>query len=87
MIMNSFHKARFAILRKKIQRNPYLGKDNPDGTYDYKESIYSIRYRIIKIKPDKESIEWVSQKRRLDGYEKLEEKIKYNFSKFWRYQG
>jgi len=87
MIMDSFHKARFAILRKKIQRNPYLGKDNPDGAYDYKEGIYSLRYRIIKTRSNKESIEWVSQKRRLDGYEKLEEKIKYNFSKFWRYQG
>lgn len=43
-----YHKIRFAILKKKIKKNPYIGEEDVDETYEYKQGSYSIRYRIVE---------------------------------------
>lgn len=87
MITHLYHNIRFAILKKKIKRNPYIGKEEIDGTYDYKQGNYGIRYRILKGPQAKESIEWISLRRRISTYEEGIRKIGKSFFKFWHYQG
>lgn len=81
-----YHKIRFAILRKRIKKNPYVGEEDTGGAYIYEEGGYSISYRIIKLPEDKLYIEWISHKRRLSAYEERIKRIKQNFLDFWHYQ-
>lgn len=78
---------RFALLKKKIKKNPYLGKEDIGGVYAYKEGGYAIKYRVLKEAPGKESVEWISEKCRLSPYEETIRKVKNNASNFWHYQG
>lgn len=87
MITHIYHKIRFAILKKKIKKNPYTGKEDIDGTYDYKQGNYSIRYRIVKLPQGKETIRWISQRRRLSAYEEGTKRLKQRLFQFWHYQG
>jgi hypothetical protein len=87
MIFHLYHKVRFAILKKKIKKNPHIGQENIDGTYDYKQGSYGIRYCIAKEASAKESIQWVSRRRHLSAYEQNIKGIKRSFFKFWHYQG
>ena len=82
-----FHKLRFVILRGKIKNNPYIGKKDSDGNYYYNEGDYGIRYRIIKGLTDKESIDWISFRRRIEVYEGGIEKAGKFFLKLYHYQG
>lgn len=85
MINRLFHRIRFTILKKRIEKNPYIGERDFDGTYLYKKGDYSIRYRIRNIE-GKESIEWISEKRRLSPYEEKMRRIRERFFDFWCYQ-
>lgn len=87
MIMHLYHKVRFAILKKKIKKNPHIGRENIDGTYDYKQGSYGIRYYITKEASGRESIQWVSRRYRLSAYEQGIKGIKGSLFKFWHYQG
>lgn len=77
---------RFALLKKKIRNNPYIGEADIDGTYLYRQGGYSIRYRVIKLADGQTGIEWVSLKRRLGAYEERARKLKEGFFEFWHYQ-
>ena len=77
---------RFAILKKRIKNNPYIGKEDTGATYVYKKGDYSIRYRIIKLPQGQIGVEWVSQKRRYSAYEEKAKRIKKGFFDFWHYQ-
>jgi hypothetical protein len=81
-----FHKIRFVLFKKRIKKNPYIGKEDVDGTYLYEQGIYSIRYRIEKQPEGKESVEWICEKRRLSAYEEKIRRIKQGFFDLWRYQ-
>lgn len=86
MIHHLFYRIRFATLKRKIRKNPYLGKEDIDGTYEYKRGSYHIRYRLVK-KPDGQTdIKWVSLKRRLNRYEIWINRVKEGFFDFWHYQ-
>ena len=87
MFMHIFQKIRFAILKKRIKKNPFIGKEETNGLYDYRQGGYSISYRIIKENSGKKSIEWISLRRRLGSYEKGRRKISKTLFNFWRYQG
>jgi len=87
MIMHLYHNIRFAILKRKIKKNPYIGKEAFDGTYNYEQGSYDIRYRIIKGTTGKESIDWISQRRRLGTYEERIKRLRKVFFNFWHYQG
>ena len=39
MIMDLFHRARFAILKKKIKKNPFIGKENVAGLHGGHEQL------------------------------------------------
>lgn len=80
------HGIRFAILKKRIKNNPYIGKEDSDGTHVYKKGHYSIRYRIINLPEGKVGVEWVSQKRRYSAYEEKVRRIKKGLFDFWYYQ-
>lgn len=82
-----FHRIRFVILKKKIEKNPHLGNKDIDGTYDYKQGNYRIKYRIIKQPQGQESIEWISERRRLSAYEERIKRIRQSLFNFWHYQG
>lgn len=85
-IFHLYHKISFAILRKKIKKNPYAGQETDDGTYLYTKDSYSISYRIIKLPEDKLCVEWISHRRRLSAYEERIKRIKKGFLDFWHYQ-
>jgi len=87
MLIYLFQKIRFVTLEHKIKKNPYIGKEDSDGTYNYKQGSYSIRYRIVKQGQGKESVEWISQRRRLSAYGEGLKRIKHRFFKFRHYQG
>lgn len=87
MIIHIYHKIRFAILKQKIKNNPYIGQEEVDGIYLYKQGKYGLRYRIIKSTRGRESIEWVSCKRCLSTYEEGIKSISKVFFNFWHYQG
>jgi hypothetical protein len=87
MILHLFHKIRFAVLKRRIEKNHCLGKENVDGSYDYKQGSYDIRYRIIKQISGEESIEWISQRRRLTPSEQGKRRIGKSLFNFWHYQG
>lgn len=86
MITNIFHKIRFAILKRKIKKNPYIGKEDSDGTYLYKEGDYNIRYRIVKLPDGQLGVDWIFLKRRLTNYEERIRRTKNKFFDFWHYQ-
>jgi len=85
-ITHLYHEIKFAILRKRIKRNPYIGEDAGDGAYLYTKGIYSINYRISKLADGRISVEWVSHKRRLRPYEGKIRRAKKGFHDFWIYQ-
>lgn len=85
-ITHLYHKIKFAILRRRIKKNPYIGQEESDGTYLCKKGGYSINYRIIKLSGGQVQVEWVSHKRRLGTYEERIRKIKKRFLDFWHYQ-
>ena len=87
MILHLFHKIRFAVLKRRIEKNHCLGKENVDGSYDYKQGSYDIRYRIIKQISGEESIEWILERRRLTPSEGGKSRIGKAFFNFWHYQG
>jgi len=85
MILHLFHKIRFAILKQRIKNNPYLGKEDIDGTYGYKQGSYEVKYRIVKLpQQGKESLQWISERRRLSAHGG---NIKRGLFNFWHYQG
>lgn len=86
MVTHLFYKIRFAVLKKKIKSNPYIGEADIDGTYLYRQDGYSIRYRIIKLPSGKTDIEWLSLKRRFSAYEEMTRKLRKEFFDFWHYQ-
>jgi hypothetical protein len=86
MITHLLHRIKFTILEKRIKRNPYIGKEDSDGTYLYEDNGYSIRYRIIKVSGGPQTIEWASQKRRLSPWELKIKKTRKWFFEFWHYQ-
>jgi hypothetical protein len=86
MITHLFHILKFKSLRKKIKKNPSLGKLDTDAAYLYREGLYALKYRIVKNALGKENVEWVSQKRYLNSFEEWIRKISKNFFKFWHYQ-
>lgn len=85
-ITHLYHEIKFAILRRRIKKNPYIGKEDSGGTYLYENDGYSINYRIIKLSRGKVQIEWVRHKRRLSAYEGKLRRIKNGFFDFWHYQ-
>lgn len=85
-MLHVLHEFRFARLKRKIEKNPYIGEKETDGTYLYKEGIYRLRYRIDEAK-DKKAIRWLELKRRLSSHESVAEPHKRLFVKFWHYQG
>jgi len=85
-ITHLYHKIRFAILRKRIKKNPYIGQEESHGIYLYKKDGYSINYRIIKLPGGEVQIEWVSHRRRLNAYEERIRRIKQGLLDFWHYQ-
>lgn len=80
------HKIIFAILRKRIKKNPYIGQEASGETYLYEQDGYSINYRIIKLSGGKLRIEWISHKRRLGAYEEKIRRTRQKFLDFWYYQ-
>lgn len=87
MISHLYHKIKFVILERKINKNPHIGKEDVYGIYDYKEGPYGVRYRIVKLPQGIESIQWVSERRHLSAYEEREKRIRHRLFRFWRYQG
>lgn len=85
-ITHLYHEIVFAVLRRKIKKDPYIGEEAGDGTYLYTKGIYSINYRIAKLTDGRVSIEWVSHKRRLRPYEEKIKRTKKGFFDFWIYQ-
>lgn len=85
-ITHPYHKIIFAILRKRIKNNPYVGQEASDETYLYGQDGYSINYRIIKLSGGKVRIEWISHKCRLGAYEGKIKRIRQKFLDFWYYQ-
>lgn len=86
MITHLFHILKFKSLRKKIKKNPSLGKLDTDVAYLYREGLYAVKYRIVKDTSGKENVEWISQKRHLNSFEERIRRISKNFFKFWHYQ-
>lgn len=84
-----FHKLKIAQLKRKIERNPFLGERDLDGTYLYKEGAYRLQYIVIESEQlkGKRSIEWLQIKRRLSPSEERLRGKKRPFAKFWHYQG
>ncbi len=85
-ITHLYHKIRFAILRRRIKKNPYIGQEESGGTYLYKKDGYSISYRIIKLSDGRVEIEWVSHKRRISAHEEKIKRLRQGFLDFWHYQ-
>lgn len=85
-VIHLYYKIIFAILRKRIKKNPYIGQEEPDGAYLYKKYGYSINYRITKLSDGRVRIEWVSHKRRLGAYEENIRRTRKGFLDFWHYQ-
>lgn len=81
-----FHKIKFAVLKKRIKNNPYIGIKDNSGVYAYKQGSYEIRYRIIKNPLGKEDIEWISDRRRLSRREEKNLRIKRNIDNFFIYR-
>jgi hypothetical protein len=86
-INHLLYKIRFALLKKRIKKNPYLGKEDIGGDYLYKQGDSSIRYRIIHLPGGKNSIEWVSEKLRMRSRHADTKGIKKTLFKFRHYQG
>lgn len=76
----------FAILRKRIKKNPYIGQEESGGAYLYKKDGYSINYRITKLSDGRVRIKWLSHKRRLGAYEEKIRVTRKGFFDFWHYQ-
>jgi len=81
-----YHKIIFAILRRSIKNNPYIGEDDGSGIYSYTKGDYSICYRVSGREAGKICIEWISHKRRISGYGRKVRKIRKGFIDFWLYQ-
>ena len=86
MITRLLHILKFKSLRKKIKKNPALGKLDTDTVYLYREGLYVLKYRIMKDALGKEDVEWISQKRYLNSFEEWIKRISKNFFKFCHYQ-
>lgn len=87
MITHIFNGIRFKALRQKIRKNPYSGYMNIDGTYNYQEGSYGVKYRVTKLPSGKEAIEWVSERRRIRVHKRGTKGLGNSILKFWRYQG
>ena len=87
MIMHLYHNIGFAILKRKIKKNPCIGKEAFDGVYNYEQGSYGIRYRITKETSGKESIEWILERRRLTPSEEGKRRMGKALFNFWHYQG
>jgi hypothetical protein len=81
-----YYKIKFAILRSKIQGNPYIGQVQPDGNYIYKKGNCSITYRVTKLPEGNFCIDWIDHKCHVGAYERTSRKIKNIFLSFWYYQ-
>lgn len=86
MLVNLFHLLRFKIFKKKIKKNPYLGYKDTEGTYEYREGPYSLKYRIVKGDNGQEKVEWIYLKRRLNRYEISRRKVDRSLFRFRHYQ-
>lgn len=86
MITHLFHTFKFRSLRKKIKKNPSLGKLDIDATYLHREGLYALKYRLVKDASGKVNVEWISQKRYFNTYEEWIRRIRKNFFKLWHYQ-
>lgn len=86
MFIHLFHEKKFAILKKRIKINPYLGQEYTDGTYEYKRGNYRLRYRILNGPANQKYVEWISEKRRLNSYEEAIRKISKSLFNFFCYQ-
>lgn len=84
-----FHKFKVAQLKRRLERNPFLGEKKSDGTYIYKKGGYRLRYRIIGQPQTKDvkNIEWIEIGRRSDRIDEVSKSLEKFQTKFWRYQG
>lgn len=87
MIGHIIHKFKFGVLKKRIIKNPCIGTADADGSFIYKHGSYVIRYRIKKDDGTyKGHPEWISQKRRVNFFERKINGIRESFLDLLRYQ-
>lgn len=81
MLSRVIRKSKVSFLKKEIEKNPFKGTKDLDGSYFYKNKGYTLRYRIKEFPSGEKKIEWISYKRRLTGFEEFIYKIKRLFSR------
>lgn len=75
-------------MKRKIRANPFIGTKDENGTFQYKEDRFTIRYAIIYPKTPNEKItpQWISVKIKSVFYKNTLEKIRDEIADFWHYQ-
>jgi hypothetical protein len=73
-------------LKHKIKNNPFLGEQDVNGNYYYKEKGYTIIYKIKQLPKGRNGVTWIYYKRRLTGFEDKILKIKRRLDKIFLYQ-
>lgn len=81
-----FNKIRIFRLKKKVKNNPYIGTKESNGTYIYRQGLFTIEYEILNIQTPRPLVKIISIKHRLTESEIARHRIKELFRNLFRYQ-
>ena len=77
---------RFRQLRSRVAKDPRRGHDDGEGNLVFKQGHFSVKYRVIDGDGPYPVVKFVSQKRRLWGYEEKAGGLSRSFRDFWTYR-